>query len=290
MNLQEAVHSEKKDVAEAAQYIELLASQTSTPIQTWDIKKVFCNSDGDLISDKSEINKRFFTTLDEMKSKTFTKTSSLEKKITQKIDSFTKRVNEGREATRLKRIAALKKSQEALIQRSTRLQTKAYGYIAKASEIERKLLVLERKPTTLGGQIGEILRENFWRFQSLKENTLGLVTQSDVILSYRNAAKGINLRANMGTYVVKIDLERNQITVRRHKGGISVSGYCHPHIGSGGNVCWGSAYGTVDQLLPKGKIADVLRLLSAVLTNYNDGNPYIHLEQFVEALEQRRKK
>jgi hypothetical protein len=278
-----------KPQEEALSYIELLSSRTCTPIQSWDIPKIFGSGKSGLVTDKNEINKRFFEEVEAIKVKLGNHISSLESKITKKINSFSKKLDRTHEANNEKRLKLLKKKQGLCIKQATKLQRQAEKFVRIASKISRDIRLREGKDSSIGSQIGQIVRENFWEFHKLVGSSLKLVTRSDVILTYKNSCHDADFRVNMGRYMVTLGLDRHTLHVSGYKNNIRVEGFQHPHINYTGSVCWGSASGVVQQKLPQGELADVLRLLAAVLCSYNDNAPYIDLESFADRAAERSK-
>jgi hypothetical protein len=270
----------KKEQIEATRYIELLASQTGTRIESWDILKLFSAGKGKvLIVDKTEINQRFFSQLEAIKVTTLTEVSVLDSETFKKIDEVSKgRVKVGKKNSNS--IEALKKRQASYLQMIEKYLLRANQYTEKASNLEKQLNVLESKRTNYASQINELLKENFWEFRRLNDRTVELVTRTDIILRHRNPAAGVNLSVNMGRYLVQLDLFWNTVSVWPYKDNVLVNGYPHPHITSGGSICWGNASSVIAKAMPRGDLLTVFRLLASILTSYNDGSPYVSLEHF----------
>lgn len=266
------------------QYIELLASQTNTDIKAWNLLKIFGTGSGkNFHTDKKQINKRFFAHLEKVKAKVESQVVAIEAKVAARMDKLS-----GSDKTiRSTRIAAMKERQAKLIQRAVACFSVADSYIAKAAELGRRIDSAEKTAPTFSDQISQIIRENFWGFHSLNNACLSLVTKNDIILSHINPAANLNLRVNLGKFRVFIHFDEMRLSVQTHGNNVVV-GHPHPHIGSEGTICWGDASSLVAEKRAKGEIADVLRLLASVLTNYNPGGPFVQLHRFVEAAAEMR--
>lgn len=287
MNLREVVRSGYKIFSRmnpekqkahilAVQYIELLANQTNTKMEPWDLLKVFGTGKGnELQTDKKEINKIFFARLEEIKAGVPAQVFALEERVTAEIDRLSRGLID-RETTRLRN------SRDQEIRNAHDRMNQAQGYLTNAARFESEIMALERRESTIPAQICQIVQENFWDFHQLTGSNLELVTKNDVILTHKNPAANLDLRVNFGKLKTILNLQSMALSVLQHERNIVVSGYYHPHISTGASICWGTAAGVATQKLPKGEIADVLRLLASVLTNYNDSNPYINLARFQE--------
>jgi len=283
MNLKEAAQSSNKDIAAAAKYIELLSSQTGTPADKWDIEKVF-GSRGKLITNKNEINKRFFKHAEE----TRVIVKRLTKKNIEKLNSLSGGIAEIDDAHTQDRLDKLDSKWRRKLEVVKKHYAKAAKAIEEAAKINKQINELLRKKDNLGEQISDIVRENFWEFQNLSGSRLNLVTKANVVVTHKNQARRIDLQVNLGRFRAEINLEDSWLKVHRFKNNVNVEGYIHPHIEDGGDICWGSAYGVIGEKLPKGEYADVLRILASLLTSYSDSNPFVHLEEFNDEANGRR--
>jgi len=287
MNLREVVRSgykifsrmnEEKRKAHilGIQYIEFLANQNNTKMEPWDLLEVFGTGKGnELVTDKTEINKRFFAKLEDIKNKTPAAAFAIESRIMEQMDALT-RSNLDRE------INTLKRERDNHISNATRNFTAGHRELEAAHAVDVRIMALERRESTVPNQIAQIVQENFWEFHALNGPNLDLVTKNDLILTHKNPAAGVDLRVNFGKFKVSINLQNFSLKVLKHEGNLDLGNFYHPHVYTNGEVCWGTASGTVSQKLPKGELKDVLSLLASVLANYNDGNPYRHLAEFQE--------
>lgn len=287
MNLRETVRSgykvfnrmsEEKRKAHilAVQYIELLATQTNTKMEPWDLLEVFGTGKGnELLTNKTEINRKFFAKVEDIKSKTPAEAFALESRITEQMDAITRGMSE-------RNISKYRRARDTLVRDAQSYFEQANRKLIQASEQEQLALSVEKRESTVPAQISQIVQENFWEFHQLSGTCLELLTKADIILTHKNQAAGVDLRVNMGRFKSVLDLGTMDLRVLQHERNILVSNYYHPHVNAIGQICWGTAAATAADKLPKGEVADVLRLLASVLSNYNDGNPYMHLALYQE--------
>ena len=81
---------------------------------------------------------------------------------------------------------------------------------------------------------------------------------------------------------VPVESLQDAITVFPFYGNVIAEGNVHPHVSTGGRVCWGEALLEVEGLFKKGDIIGILSLVEAVLCQYNDDSPYTSLQDFVK--------
>lgn len=290
MNLREVIRSGYKPFSRmgaekqkahilAVQYIELLATQTSTKMEPWNLLDVFGIGKGnEIVTDKKEINKKFFEKLEEIKSKTPAEAFALEQRISTQIDELSREFSN-------REVNQLKKSRDNAINAAVSAFDRAQSLLADARRYEQQLMSYERRESTIAGQISQIAQESFWEFHQLYGENVDLITKSDVILTHKNSAAGVDLRVNMGKFAARLNLKTMNLLVYTFEGNLNLGGFYHPHIYTNGSICWGNASSTAALKLPKGEVADIFRLLASVLVNYNDGNPYRSLAEFQKIAE-----
>ena len=260
----------------AVQYIEFLATQNSTRMEPWDLIEVFGTGKGnELHTDKKEINKRFFERVERLKSETPAAVYNLETRIATKIDEIAK-------ISVTSTLNTLTMQMNNAITNANRAYDQAAAQLTEANRLWSSIAALDRKESTLSGQVTKLLQENFWEFFSLDGSLLVLHTKANIILTHKNPAASIDLRVDMGKFKANLDLSRMNLTVTCLSENLSVDGYYHPHVNGVGQICWGSAASTVSGKLPKGEVYDVFKLLESVLCSYNEGNPYRALARFQE--------
>lgn len=258
----------------AVQYIETLANSTNTKMEPWDLSVIFGTGKGnELVTDKIEINKRFFSKVEELKTNTPAHVFSLETRIQGQIDNLTRAHNE--RATN-----EIKRSRDQQIRSASDFGVRMNAAMEEARRLELNLMAIEGRQSTISGQISRLIQEPYWEFHELNGALLYLVTKNDLILTQKNTAANLDLRVNVGKFKLEINLNALQLRVLAHSDNLNVNNYYHPHVTPQGSICWGTAAGVITQKLPKGELYDSVKLLEGVLSNYNDGNPYVHLADF----------
>ena len=285
MNLRETIRSgykvfsrmaedKRKSHILAVQYVETLANQTNTKMEPWDLLAVFGTGKGnELVTDKNEINKRFFSQLEELKNKTPAAVFALEARLQTQIDNLTRAHND-RAANEIKR------QRDQQIRSATDFANRMNTAMTEAHKYEQSLMAIERRESTITQQISRLVQESYWEFHELNGALLNLLTKNEIILTQKNPAANLDLRVNMGRFKLEINLNALSLRVLKHTDNLDIRNYYHPHVTPDGSICWGTASGLITTKLPKGEIYDSIKLLEGVLSNYNDGNPYVHLADF----------
>lgn len=115
-----------------------------------------------------------------------------------------------------------------------------------------------------------------------------------IVLSNRRPSANLDTCVQLGRFAVAIDmgerpairvlpLQGNKSTTRNGPAAGGSPAFYHPHIDAGGTICWGDSHTQANRLIVEQKWGEVLTLLESVLMTYNDNNPYVQLEHFVDA-------
>jgi hypothetical protein len=284
-NFDSMTPEQKKANLQALSYIKQLASSTNTQISRWDILASFGSGEGaNLLTDKKAINKIFFAKLEKLVEKTAGDialvddlpelSSALENGFKVSIENQ-KRLIENEMRTINESIIA---SHRALDER-----------IAKLVDTSKRLHFITKNTDPLGEikkEINEVLRSGCWVNPVILGNQLYLNTKVNIILTFKNPAAGYDITQDFGQLSVRVDLDTFKMNVIPYKNNIHYPrygesmGHYHPHVQYVGSICWGTGQETMVKLVKDFKIGKALELLYAVLTNYNDGNPYVHLSNF----------
>jgi len=129
----------------------------------------------------------------------------------------------------------------------------------------------------LDREIREVLAGDFWHDARIEGNAIFIATKAPIILAERNVAAGINRSIDFGYLIVRYDLAEGSVRVLPYKGNKRVRDYYHPHVGSGGDVCWGDGSNVAATALAGQHVKTLFDLLYSVLTHYNSGGPYFPL-------------
>lgn len=134
-------------------------------------------------------------------------------------------------------------------------------------------------------EVSKILQIPFYTNHTIPDNGswLKMETANEIILTEVNPKAGIDRRINMGKYKVMIELFSNEVRVDYHSNNLQSRGHIHPYISGSGNVCWGTASDAVHKMQKNRESAEILNLLSSLLSTYSpDSNPYQRLMDFEE--------
>lgn len=116
------------------------------------------------------------------------------------------------------------------------------------------------------------------------------VTAHDVVLKHQTPALG-KFDVNLGRFRVDVDVKGLLTYVRPYRNNLHVaarlrggklwdSGYYHPHVDGGGEICWGNGGTARTREASNGNLLGIMELLHILMTNYNSRSPYQSLEHF----------
>jgi hypothetical protein len=284
MNIHEAVKSEKKDLSGTAMYVASLSSLTSTPIDSWDILKVFGTKDG-VVTDRNEINKRFFKEAGKFK-KEVKELSKKNQEILEKVE-FEDRELTDRQRSKIEKLLSKKNKK---LETAKKLCERYTTLVSDAFKIRKEIELIENRKKDLAKQAAEIVRDGFWEFYKLTKESLIFVTRADVVVAHKNPARGIDIQVNLGRFKGFIDLSEGYIYVGSYKNNVHIDGIIHPHAYDEDEICWGSAYDVANRMQAEGDYVPLFRLLATLLTSYNDSNPYEQLYRFEEVASERKRR
>jgi len=134
-------------------------------------------------------------------------------------------------------------------------------------------------------QMQAILSNPFWAYLGLVSSSDGGVlwfnTTKAIVLRYNNPATGVNAVANLGAFIVKLDMANCKVNVFTFRGNVRPDGnsFIHPHMRDA-NVCYGDMQEAVSSAWGIGDIAKVMEITHAVLTAYNHDSTYRDLVEF----------
>lgn len=271
----------KKANMETMSYIEHLSKATSTNIAVWDIEEVFGDAENkkaslELIKNKNEINKRFFEQKTKMTVGSTKEIEStlklLDQSIGASLDSF--------KNTRISIIENDILSNRRNIEEKLNSMNKNIENITNLNKEYDILLGVSTKDRIMAN-IEEILKGNFYQFESFSDNVMTFTTKNDVVCSLINSKAGLNFNVNFGKFKITINLLNFKLKVLPHSGNLKLNGHHHPYVGDDGIVCFGDGQSRANALLESMDVYGVLSLLAAVLTNYSeDAHPFVSLNSF----------
>lgn len=136
--------------------------------------------------------------------------------------------------------------------------------------------LIKEESTLVGLQesFAEALREvSFFKYTGVRDRCILLNTPM-VTLTFNE------LEVDLGPFEVRLDLDGKSVYVHGLIGTIEVDDYVHPHVSSSGIPCFGSATAKFHEAMARLDITKVLRMIQAMLTQYNPDSPYKRLERY----------
>jgi len=267
---------QKTNYNHALDYIKQLASLSGTNIIAWNILEVFgTGEDNAILTDKSQINKKFFEKVNSIRSRKSTKIAELNKipELVKALDNQIERVLKEKKRSYQGKI-------NSCLDEVKRLHTKMESNLQQATKfgIELSRMNGDDPSGLLKEEIAETLSQGYWINPVVEDNHLYLNTKSNVVISYINKQAKVDVELDVGQLAVKINLDTFEMWVIPYKKNISSqSRFFHPHVNANGSICWGDALSQVSQWRTELKLGSMLRMLYSLLYNYNSSNPYIDI-------------
>jgi hypothetical protein len=266
----------KKEQIETFRYIEQMALGSQINIDDWDLAHFGDpESMGLLITDRNAINIRLFQLADKYK-------QEKNDQLARNLLTVKEKLLVLGESLKVQRLSRQDRVYRDSLSSAHNYYSEYETYLKKAWDAHRETtLIRDGKFDTLSTEVEKILVNDFWEFREISGSMLTLVTAKDILMIHRNRAAGLDLNVNFGRFQLSIDLSAMRVSVVSHKRNLFCRGYYHTYISSEGSVCWGNAADEVARLLAKGKLAEVIEILSALLVNYYpEATPYCCLEDF----------
>ena len=271
----------KKLNFEMLKYIEFLATASSTNISMWDIKDIFGDKENkkvslEIVKNKNEINKLFYANKDKMASGSTEEIQNIVKIIGDSIGTALEAQKSGRITSLENNILSKRRNIEDYIRQMSQRISDIVSY-------RKELDTLENISTRdkIMADIEEVLKGNFYAFESFENNILTLTTKENVMSTLVNAKAGLNLNVNLGKFKVKLNLVNFELKVLPHSGNMKLNDHIHPYVGGSGDVCFGNGQARASTLLETMNISGVMTLLAAILTTFSeDSTPFVSLNSF----------
>ena len=131
-------------------------------------------------------------------------------------------------------------------------------------------------------QVIDLEADGWWKFVNRQAATIYFVTSRIVLREY-NPAAGIDCTVDMGQYIAVVDIHNKSANVYpcfstpvQFSSGASY----HPHVSSGGTLCWGNGEDRFFDAMNAGKLKEAMTMLRALLTTYEPSNPYRILQEY----------
>jgi hypothetical protein len=271
---------QKKANFKSLNYIKLLASTTNTNIARWDVLSLFGSGDGaNLLADKKAINKIFFSKLEKIAEKNSDSVVDIELPA-----EITKAIEEGFKENIEARKQKIRSDIDGHLHYVTDYQSRLNRTMSAVVALRKQIAQLDtsKDPVMdIKREVQDVLKEGVWVNPVIHEGHLYLNTGANIVLTLKNKSSGQDTTLDLGQLAVKISLSDFHMRVIPYKNNIKYGNYgpsfFHPHVNSNGEICWGNAYDTALGSLQLFQLGKALRLLHAVLTQYNDESPYVHL-------------
>lgn len=266
----------------ALNYIKMLASSTNTDIKRWDILHLFGSGDGaNLQADKKSINKIFFAKLEKLADRKSDDYVPIElpNELTQAIENGFRQNLEHRKKEiqhtindQMRQFSSYNRHLNAIMAQVVELRKQ----IAQVDGSKDPIAEIKR-------ELQEILKEGIWVNPVIHDGHLYLNTNGNIVLTLKNEKANQDLTFDAGQFAVQISLGNFYMKVIPYKNNsrVNYDRFYHPHVDLDGDICWGNARESALASLELFQIGKALKLLYAVLSQYNDGNPYVHLSEFV---------
>lgn len=254
------------------EYIEQLAIQTSTNIDSWALEP-FVNVPLNPLN-KREVNRIFFAKKEEH----VQGLHKIDVQAEEQMTEMSTRLQEYRSA----RLAELEYNRKLNVTDALGKYSEFTLRLSRAWGAQKEIYALQEKPANyIREEVTKLLKDGFWEFDKYANGILTLLTANDVVMSEVNKTAGINRRINLGRFQLQVVVPTMDLKVLRHKRNIHTSGHWHPYIGDTGDICWGNAGNTAANLLAQGKLYGALTLLASLLITYSpDSHPWARLSAF----------
>lgn len=294
--ISEMTAEEKATNISILNYIKTIASSVNTDISKWNILKIFGKEEGsfNLISDKKEINKRFFEQYNKIKEESKEAKKESSKEDTQEaqdtilnnpvvMEAIVQNAKRSRSAliTHYKNNAEYSLAEMQRLLNSANIKQNEYlSSMQKCKELENVQDDVSAYKKCFE-KVQDLIKEKLWVNPVFEASTkcLYLNTNANIMLHEVNKAANLDLHVDLGQLAVKIDFTNGfKFTVIPYKNNIELNGYYHPHI-QHGSICWGEAQTMATKHIANLDLDKALRLLHALLNSYNPGSPYVRLAE-----------
>jgi len=262
-------------------YIKHLGDTSSVNIAAWDIESLFSDKTNkkqslELIKNRNEINKIFFTEVERTRSDNSSAISNIEKILTKNFDTIlTKRKNDKK-----------RRFENEIQSKQEDLNTYIQYTANKTAEIVRlrtEILSLDNINASdkIVSDLKEILSGNFYEFIEIANDCIVFKTKNDIVNTLIKPSAGLNIKVNLGKFKISINLMSLSIKIYGYENNVMARDtFVHPHVSRDGNVCWGNVSEQAANYLTSLDLKNTLLLLATLLVTYNENNPYAPLYEF----------
>lgn len=266
-----------KKVHKALEYIEELASKTQTDVGSWDLQAVFNKDEnnrachGDIVTDKRQINKRFFEHREKLEKGPIGFSEEIKKQVENGFARWPKQIDALKQALTDRRRRYTEQTRYA--------EEAATNYVGLMRALER---AEQGDVPNLAENLEAALKEqSFFKFVGIESDYLRFETVADTILIEKNPAAGLDLRVNVGTFVLYIGLNGLTPSIEPLENNIRYNHVFHPHVSNEGDICFGKAQARVLTARAEGDFKTILQMVAHILSSYSpEGGPYVSLQSF----------
>ncbi len=270
-----------KDMAALA-YVEHLGAVTNTPIDNWPVNTFFIESTEFPHTEKNTLNQLFFKMKEACPPETpkeILVDQVIADKVNRTMEIMMNSMLHGQERT----ITRVRRDIESLAENMMDHQRKLI--------LSTRSLVGLRKLKDSGNldfrqQITSILSSGFYTYADSQPYKAILFKTKEIVLSHFDKDQGQEHVVPMGYYFVEFKINNDGLIACNVSPGDKnpcTGGLWHPHISTGGAVCYGNMLIPAEVAAASMELGRLASMVQDVLTNYCDDNPYDHLYNFKTA-------
>lgn len=289
--------TEVREQMKLISYIHLVAAQTQIPINQIDMSKVTKRTGK--LKDKKAINEYLFNIKNQKKESLIKKHIALS--VVQHLANHFGKLGKAPEGDEIKKVRSHVKRFSTIYEKDP---TCANEINLKRWQHKLHHMTQAKDYSNLAKQIMIICNEGFWTFKGIKKHEhddnkffLQFYTTNDVILSDINPRAGLNLRMNVGKFLLEISARLNDMNMPY----ISRSSYwiypyennhligdlssdrkiIHPYVNED-SLCEGNSYRAIKQARINNDLPMMMRVIFATLSHYSSaGGPWRTLNDFI---------
>lgn len=252
-------------------YVDHLATCTQTDVTEWPID-LFFNSEGKVWLERQKINEIFF----DFKSKADTLVTAPKISLLA-IQNFEDKFKAMFTKLRAVAIKDLEVQKKRLLERAADLSYAQREVI----DATLKVSVFEKAEIKIKSQVEKILADGFWTLDETSRH-LEFVSTPINLAFFDEASRRSNM-ANLGRLTLRIRFAEFGLEgcVFKHSGAEHNLENPHPHVGSGGNICYGNLSQAAHEALAKLNLVEYCSIMKSHLTSYNEGDAYVNIYDFV---------
>lgn len=263
------------DEINAIRYIQMMSTELNKNIMNIDFVATFYNEHNKLITSHQEINKILFAFKNEEKKK---------KEVPDEIIDLLK-VNE---------IDRISKEKKILLERKKCYLDEINRVYLKLSELNMDIIKIVKEisylrdnhSTRIVEQIKLISEIPNLEFDHLGNDCIHFKLLNNTILTYKNECAGIDLRVDLGQFIICINLIHFTIRLLPFSNNVFLNEFIHPHFYTDGSPCLGTLKESYNEALTEFDIKTMVEIILTLIKHYNPDDPYRTLADFAIKSEQ----